>query len=134
MSHRNRARGQRRRRVGIVPLVHAPVIVEVAANAPPEVVARVTAAVSAVRPSGAIELVRTAPQANPSDFRIRGPLLAWDAPIGAGAREWRAMECCFAAAYDGAALAAEGQPIPLTAALAAASAQLEQRRERDDPK
>ena len=101
MSHRNRARGSRRHQIGIFPLVHAPVVVEVPANAPPALVARVAAAIATVKPPGAIELVRIAPQADPSDFRVRGPLLAWDAPIGAGAREGRAM-VAFATAFEAA--------------------------------
>jgi hypothetical protein len=84
----------------------APLIVELAANAPAAVLAAVEAAGRAVAPLAAVELVRVPPQPEGEQLRIRGTWVAWHAPVSAGRRQDRAM-AAFAAALD-AALAAAG--------------------------
>lgn len=110
MSHRNRPRRDRRPargpRIPGLRRAPGPLIVELAANAPAAVLAAAEAAIRAVAPLAAVELVRVPPQPAGEQLRIRGPWVAWDAPVSAGRRQDRAMTA-FAAALD-AALAAAG--------------------------
>jgi len=84
----------------------APIIVELAANAAVVVLAAAEEAIRVVAPLAAVELVRVPPQPGGEELRIRGPLVAWNAPADAARRQYRAV-AAFAAAFE-AALAAAG--------------------------
>lgn len=87
-----------------------PLIVELAANAPAAMLAAVQAAIEAVAPLVAVELVRVPSWASDEQLRLRGPTIASrDEPISAGRRQARAGRAmaAFAAALD-AALAVAG--------------------------
>lgn len=111
MSHRNRpGRSPERLR----PMTGsrrspAPIIVELAANARPAVLAAVEAAIEAVAPLAAVELVcvraMTLPRGEP--VRIRGAFIAWDTPASVQRRHARAM-AAFAEAFEAALAAAAG--------------------------
>lgn len=85
----------------------APLVIELATNAPAAVVAAVEAAIRAVAPLTAVRLVRVRAMTLPrgEQLRIRGPLGAWDARASAGRRQARAM-AAFGAALDAALEAA----------------------------
>ena len=118
VTHRNRSRRSRERRSPMAgssrsPMAGssrspAPIIVELAANAPAPTLAAAEAAVRAAAPLAAVELVRvramTLPRGEP--IRIRGVFIGWDAPASVQRRHARAM-AAFAAALE-AALAAAG--------------------------
>lgn len=110
MSHRNRPRRSRERLRPIVGSRRspAPLIVELAANAPAAVLAAAEEAIRVLAPLATVELVRvramTLPRGEP--VRIRGAFIAWDAPASVQRRHARAMDA-FAAAFQ-AALAAAG--------------------------
>jgi hypothetical protein len=84
----------------------APLVVELAANAPPTVLAAVEAAIRAVAPLATVELVRVRAMTLPNGATIRlsGSFIAWNAPASAWRRHERVL-AAFAAALD-AALAA----------------------------
>ena len=73
----------------------APIIVELAANAPAAMLAAVEEAIRVVAPLAAVELVRVPPQ----------PEAAWDAPVATGRPQYRAM-AALAAAFEAALAAA----------------------------
>jgi len=79
------------------------------------VLAAVEAAIRAVAPLTAVELVRVRPMTLPrgEPIRIRGAYIAWDAPADAARRQYRAVDT-FAAAFEAAlddCLAAEDEAL-----------------------
>lgn len=84
----------------------APLIVELAANAPATVIASAEAAAAAVAHLTAVELVHVPERPGGEELRIRGPLVALDAPLSVARRQYKAM-VAFAAAFESARLVAD---------------------------
>lgn len=88
----------------------APLIVELATNASAAMLAAVEEAIRVVAPLAPVELIRIRAMALPRGvtIRMRGPLVAWDAPASATRRHDQAM-AAFAAAFEAArAVAGDG--------------------------
>lgn len=112
MSHRNRPRRspERLRPMAGSRRAPAPLIVELAANAPAAVLAAVEAAIRAAAPLTAVELIHVRAMTLPrgDTIRLRGALIAWNTPASAWRRHERAMKA-YAAALDAAlAVACDG--------------------------
>jgi len=101
MSLRNRPGRSRPRPIAGSRRAPARLTVEVSANAPAAVLAAAQEAVRVLAPLAAIELVRVPPQPGDEELRIRGPLVAWNAPAVAARRQYRAVDT-FAAAFEAA--------------------------------
>ncbi len=86
----------------------APIIVELAANAPAAMLAAVQEAIRVAAPLAAVELVRVRAMALPKGepVRIRGAFIAWDAPASVQRRHARAM-AVLAIALDAALAVAD---------------------------
>jgi hypothetical protein len=87
----------------------APLVVELAVNAPPAVLAAVEAAIGAVAPLATVELVRVRAGLPSGDtIRLSGSFIEWNAPASAWRRQERVL-AAFAAAFDSAlAVASDG--------------------------